>query len=117
SPAVDATVDRRARQAQDEAMAEHRTGRALPVVALTLVLAAALASCNRGAHAPTDNNGPAAVAPAPTAPPPPAPPPRELTWSGKVDMNLWSAVRVKAYRVALKQETPRTLAILRIPRL
>ena len=32
-------------------------------------------------------------------------------------MNLWSAVRVKAYKVALKQETPRTLAILRIPRL
>jgi sortase A len=32
-------------------------------------------------------------------------------------MNLWSVVRVKAYRVALKQETPRTLAILRIPRL
>ena len=32
-------------------------------------------------------------------------------------MNLWSAVRVKAYRVALKHETPRTLAILRIPRL
>ena len=32
-------------------------------------------------------------------------------------MNLWSAVRVKAYKVALRQETPRTLAILRIPRL
>ena len=32
-------------------------------------------------------------------------------------MNLWSAVRVKAYRVALKEETPRPLAILRIPRL
>jgi sortase A len=32
-------------------------------------------------------------------------------------MNLWSAVRVKAYKVALKQDTPRTLAILRIPRL
>ena len=32
-------------------------------------------------------------------------------------MTLWSAVRVKAYKVALKQETPRTLAILRIPRL
>ena len=44
-------------------------------------------------------------------------PPRELTWSGKVDMKLWSPVRVKAYKAALKQETPRTLAILRIPRL
>ena len=32
-------------------------------------------------------------------------------------MTLWSAVRVKAYKAALKQETPRTLAILRIPSL
>ena len=98
-------------------MAAHRSGRALPVVALTLVLAATLASCDRGNDAPPDNKRPAAVAPAPAPPPPPSPPPRELTWSGKVDMNLWSAVRVKAYKVALKQETPRTLAILRIPRL
>ena len=98
-------------------MAAHRSGRALPVVALTLVLAATLASCDRGTDALPDNNRPAAVAPAPAPPPPPSPPPRELTWSGKVDMNLWSAVRVKAYKVALKQETPRTLAILRIPRL
>ena len=98
-------------------MAAHPSGRALPVVALTLVLAAMLASCDRGTGAPPDNNRPAAVAPAPAPPPPPTPPPRELTWSGKVDMNLWSAVRVKAYKVALKQETPRTLAILRIPRL
>ena len=98
-------------------MAAHRSGRALPVVALTLVLAATLASCNRGTLVPPDNNRPAAVAPAPAPPPPPSPPPRELTWSGKVDMSLWSAVRVKAYKVALKQETPRTLAILRIPRL
>ena len=98
-------------------MAPHRSGRALPVVALTLVLAATLPSCNRGTDAPADNNRPAAVAPAPAPPPPPSPPPRELTWSGKVDMNLWSPVRVKAYKVALKQETPRTLAILRIPRL
>ena len=97
-------------------MAAHRSDRALPVVALTLVLAATLPSC-RGADAPANNNQPAAVAPAPAAPPPPSPPPRELTWSGKVDMNLWSPVRVKAYKVALKQETPRTLAILRIPRL
>ena len=98
-------------------MAAHRSGRALPVVALTLVLAATLPSCHRGTGGPADNNRPAAVAPAPAPPPPPSPPPRELTWSGKVDMNLWSAVRVKAYKVALKQETPRTLAILRIPRL
>ena len=97
-------------------MAAHRSGRALPLVALTLVLATTLSSCGRGADAPASNDRPA-VAPAPAPPPPPAPPPRELTWSGKVDMNLWSAVRVKAYKVALKQETPRTLAILRIPRL
>ena len=32
-------------------------------------------------------------------------------------MKLWSAGRVKAYKAALKQETPPTLAILRIPRL
>ena len=98
-------------------MAAYRSGRALPVVALTLVLAATLASCDRGTNAPPDNPAPAAVAPAPAPPPPPSPPPRKLTWSGKVDMNLWSAVRVKAYKVAMKQETPRTLAILRIPRL
>jgi sortase A len=93
-----------------------RAGRALPFVALTLILAATLASCGRGADGPAGNNQPAAVAPA-KAPPPPSAPPRELTWSGKVDMSLWSAVRVKAYKVALKQETPRALAILRIPRL
>ena len=95
-------------------MAAYRSGRALPVMTVTLVLAAALASCGRGTNVPPDNNHPAAVAPAPAPPPPP---PRELTWSGKVDMNLWSAVRVKAYKVALTQETPKTLAILRIPRL
>ena len=96
-------------------MTPHRSRRALPLVAL-LVLAATLPSCHRGADAPPDNNRPAAVAPAAALPPPP-PPPRELTWSGKVDMTLWSTVRVKAYKVSLKQETPRTLAILRIPRL
>ncbi len=98
-------------------MATHRSGRALAVVALTLVAVPTLPSCGRGADAPADNKRPAAVAPAPAPPAAPSPPPRELTWSGKVDMNLWSAVRVKAYKVALKQETPRTLAILRIPRL
>ena len=98
-------------------MAEQRSGRALPFVALTLVLATTLVSCRRGTNVPPDNNLPAAAAPAPAPPAPPSPPPRELTWSGKVDMNLWSPVRVKAYKVSLKQETPRTLAILRIPRL
>ena len=98
-------------------MAPHGSRRALPFVALALVLAATLSSCRRGADAPPDNNRPAAVAPAPALPAPPPPPPRELTWSGKVDMKLWSAVRVKAYKVSLKQEAPRTLAILRIPRL
>jgi sortase A len=49
--------------------------------------------------------------------PPPPPPPRELAWSGKVDMKLWSPGRVKAYKAALEQQTPPTLAILRIPRL
>ena len=88
------------------------------VVALTLVLAATLLACGRGADSPPASNPAAAevAAPAP-APPSPKPPPRELTWSGKVDMKLWSPVRVKAYKAALRQETPRTLAILRIPRL
>ena len=52
-------------------MAAHRSRRALPVVALTLVLAATLPSCDRGADAPADNNRPAAVAPAPAPPPHP----------------------------------------------
>ena len=91
-----------------------RSNRSWAVLGLVLFLAATLPSCGRGADAPPPANRPAAdTAPAP----PPPPPPRELTWSGKVDMKLWSAVRVKAYKVSLKQETPRTLAILRIPRL
>ncbi len=98
-------------------MAAHRSVGTLPLVALTLALAATLPSCGRGADAPAGNNPPAAVAPAPVPQPPPAPPPRELAWSGKVDMKLWSAVRVKAYKAALQQEPPKTLAILRIPRL
>jgi sortase A len=104
-------------------MAAHHPGRAL-VVALTLVLAVMLASCDRRADAPAGSDRPAAVAPAPApapvpvpASPPPPSPPRELTWGGKVDMNLWSPVRVKAYKVALQQQTPRTLAILRVSRL
>jgi sortase A len=79
-------------------------------VALTLVFAVTLASCGRGAEAPQT----AAVGASPTPTPVP---PRELTWSGKVDMKLWSAVRVKAYNIALQQPAPATLAILRIPRL
>ena len=90
----------------------------LPVVAFTLVLAATLSSCGRGADTPPASDQATADTPAPAVvPPPPLPPPRELTWSGKVDMKLWSSVRVKAYKVALQQETPRTLAILRIDRL
>ena len=78
--------------------------------ALALLIAVSLAACGGGAEAPPA----AAVTPSPT----PAPaPPRELTWGGKVDMQLWSAVRVKAYKVALQQPAPATLAILRIPRL
>ena len=84
---------------------------------LALVLAATL-SCGRGAATPASNREAAgAVAAAPAPPPPTPPPPRELTWSGKVDMKLWSPARVKAYKAALQRETPPTLAILRIPRL
>jgi sortase A len=84
----------------------------LLVAALT-ALSATLTSCGGGSDGPPASN-PAAAAPPPAPPPPP---PRELTWSGKVDMKLWSAGRVKAYKTALQQATPPTLAILRIPRL
>src|SRR4029453_2188969 len=95
-----------------------RSYRTLPVVALALVLAATLPSCRRGADTPPASNQAAADTAAPSlAPPPPPPPPRELTWSGKVDMKLWSPARVKAYKVAAQLETPSTLAILSIPRL
>jgi len=95
-----------------------RSNRSLLVLGLALVVAATLLSCGRGADAPPAGNQ-AAAAPAPAAAPPapPPPPPRELKWSGKVDMTLWSEVRVKAYKTALLQQTPPTLAILRIPRL
>ena len=76
-----------------------------------------LTSCGRGAErTPGQQPGGLRQGPHPHRAPPP-PPPRELTWSGKVDMKLWSPARVKAYKAALKQETPPTLAILRIPRL
>ena len=96
-----------------------RSNRTLPVVTVTLVLAAILASCGGGADTPPTGGraDTASPAPAPMPPPRPSPPPRVLTWSGKVDMKLWSAVRVKAYKAALQRETPATLAILRIPRL
>ena len=87
-----------------------------------LVLAVTLPSCGGGTNTPppasgaaTDSAAPAPpVAAAPVTPPPPA---RDLTWSGKVDMTLWSPGRVKAYRAALQQQSPPTLAILRIPRI
>ena len=86
------------------------------VVALTLLLAVTLASCGRGGNTPPADKA-TAPAPASATPPPPPPPPRELSWSGKVNMKLWSSIRVKTYKAALKRETPPTLAILRIPRL
>ena len=97
-------------------MVSHRflSTRTLLVLSVGLVLAATLSSCGRAADTTTTapaSGGSAAPAPAP----PPAPPPRELTWSGKVDMSLWSAIRVKTYKAALQQQTPPTLAILRIP--
>ena len=92
------------------------SNRATRLGAVLFVLAAALTSCGRGADAPPADKA-ATPPPAAATPPPPAPPPRELTWSGQVDMKLWSGVRVKAYKAALRQPTPPTLAILRIPRL
>jgi sortase A len=93
-----------------------RSQRTIPGLGLALALAATLPSCSRGADTPPASNGAAAQ----IAPPEPALPPqpdRELTWSGKVDMTLWSPARVKAYKAAMERETPPTLAILRIPRL
>ena len=96
-----------------------RSNRTLPVVTVTLVLAATLASCGRVTDTPATGSRAAADTAAPAPAPVPAPltppPPRELTWSGKVDMKLWSAIRVKTYKAALQRETPATLAILRIP--
>jgi sortase A len=90
--------------------------RTLPVVGIALVLGA-LASCGRSGNTPAAGKPAAAAAPAPAPAPTPPPPPRELTWSGKVDMKLWSPGRVKAYKAALQRETPPALAILRIPKL
>jgi sortase A len=90
-----------------------------PVLGLALALAATLPSCSRGADTPRGSNRAAAeiAVPAPALPATPRQPQRELTWSGKVDMMLWSPARVKAYKVAMERETPPALAILRIPRL
>jgi sortase A len=96
-----------------------RSHRTHPVLGVALALAVTLPSCTRGADTPAASNG-AAADRAPAAPEPSPPPPqpqRELTWSGKVDMTLWSPARVKAYKAAMERETPPTLAILRIPRL
>jgi len=99
-----------------------RANRAWPVGVFILGLALMLTSCGRGGDTRPANAQAAAAAAAPAPAPAPAAPPRsaparELTWSGKVDMSLWSAIRVKTYEAALKKETPRALAILRIPRL
>jgi sortase A len=95
------------------------SNRTVPAAVLTLILAAALASCGRDASTPPTDRKAAADTAAPAAAPPPRPPAptRELTWSKKVDMTLWSPGRVKAYQAALQQAPPPTLAILRIPRL
>ena len=94
-----------------------RSKRPVPGLCVGLVLAAMVTSCGRAADPnPAAEQATTAPAPVPVATPP-APPPRELTWSGKVDMSLWSGIRVKAYKEALKRETPPTLAILRIPRI
>jgi sortase A len=87
------------------------------VAALAVVLSTTLLSCGSGSNGAPPANRVADAAPPAPPPAPPPPPPRELTWSGKVDMALWSPGRVKAYKVALEQKTPPTLAILRIPRL
>jgi sortase A len=87
------------------------------LAALTVVLSATLPSCGGSSDVPPASQR-APDTPPPAPPPlPPAPPARELAWSGKVDTSLWSPGRVKAYKAALQQETPPTLAILRIPRL
>ena len=95
---------------------ESRSNRTLPAVILTLALAAMLPSCGGSADTSPASKPAAADIAAPAPAPAPAPP-RELTWSKKVDMKLWSTVRVKAYNAALQRETPTTLAILRTPRL
>ena len=100
-------------------MVPHRSrSNSLALLGLALVLVTAtLTSCGRGADDATGQQPGGRRQATAAAPAPPPPPPRELTWSQKVDMKLWSPNRVKAYKVALTRETPPTLAILRIPRL
>ena len=95
------------------------SNRTFPLLTLALVLATTLSSCGREATTSVANKQEAAgtAAPVPAPPPPPPPASRALTWSGKVDTTLWSPARVKAYKAALKRDTPPTLAILRIPSL
>jgi sortase A len=95
---------------------QHRSNRRFPGATLLLLSAVTLTACGRDPEPPlagtAATSGTAAAAPAP-----PPPPPRKLTWSGKVDMSLWSQIRVRTYKAALQKETPPTLAILRIPRI
>lgn len=94
----------------------YRSNRTLPGVGVTLLLAVTLASCRRGTDTPRASAEPKPTAPAPApAPPPPPSPSREVTWSGKVDMKLWSGIRVRTYKAAVTRPTPPTLAILKIP--
>jgi len=93
------------------------SNRSFPVLTLALVLATAMSSCSRQPETPAASNRAAPDTATPATPAPPPPPPRALTWSNEVDMKLWSAARVKAYKIALQRETPPTLAVLRIPRL
>jgi sortase A len=100
------------------------SNRVLLAATLTVVLSATSTSCGGGSDGPPASNRVDTPKPAPEpapqlapAPAPAPPPARVLSWSGKVDMSLWSSVRVKAYKAALQQDTPPALAILRIPRL
>jgi sortase A len=88
------------------------------ILVLLLPLAATLTACGRDPQPPPANTAGTSGTAAPASAPAPAPPaPRTLTWSGKVDMSLWSQIRVRTYKSALQKETPPTLAILRIPRI
>jgi sortase A len=89
----------------------YRSNRTLAGVGVALLLALTLASCKRGTDTSNSSAHPEPAAPAP------APPPRVLTWSGKVDMSLWSEIRVKTYKAALARPRPPMLAILKIPRI
>jgi sortase A len=96
------------------ALHRYRWNRSLPGVGVTLLLAVTLVSCGPGTDTPQASAQPKPTAPAP-APAPLPPPSREVTWSGKVDMKLWSGIRVRTYKAALTRPTPPMLAILKIP--